>query len=239
MVEKIKIFGICGSPIKGGNTEILLKEALKGAEEIGNVETDYVSVADHPVKDCTHCNWCVVKQSEGKYCSITDDGMKYIYPKVLEADGILIATPVYISRMSGYLANVIDRMRALAHGCYYHMALKRKPAGALAVVWYRNSGAETACLSIIGGFLTYEMIPVGVGLAGMWGAVGLSSIHGTGEFDPNDKHQVLKDHYGLRAARTLGKDVATLARIIKVGQQQIGIKIEYGKRKKEHELSHP
>jgi len=45
MTVKVKILGISGSPRKGHNTEIMVKEALKGAESVGNVETELYSFA--------------------------------------------------------------------------------------------------------------------------------------------------------------------------------------------------
>ena len=48
---EIKILGICGSPIKGGNTEVFLNEALKAAENTGNVQTELISLAGKEIKD--------------------------------------------------------------------------------------------------------------------------------------------------------------------------------------------
>ncbi len=214
METKAKVLGISGSPIQDGNTDVFLKECLKAAGEIKGVTTEMISLAKKDIKDCSHCNWCVTKQSEGKFCSIKDD-LVDIFPKLLEADGFLIATPVYISRLSGYLANFFDRVRCLAHGCHYRGRLANKPAGALSVIWYRNSGAETALLSVIGGFLTFNMLPVGAGLGGQWGAAAMSSLHGTGKFDPKNKLGVLKDEYGLMAGRTVARRVAVIAKALK------------------------
>jgi multimeric flavodoxin WrbA len=216
----VKIFGVCGSPIKGGNTEVFLKEALKAAEKIGDVEIDMLSVAGKDIKDCRHCNWCISKQEEGKICALKDD-MHEFYFKMLEADGILVASPVYIGRMSGYLANLIDRCRALVHGNYYGHRLKYKVGGALAVVWYRHSGAETTLLTINMAFGIYDMIVVYPGMVSAHGAAGVSSIGGVGEFDPGDKLQVLKDSWGLHSAHVLGERVAEVAKLIKAGKESV------------------
>jgi multimeric flavodoxin WrbA len=53
---EIKILGICGSPIKGGNTEVFLNEGLKAAESVGDVQTELISLAGKEIRDCRHCN---------------------------------------------------------------------------------------------------------------------------------------------------------------------------------------
>ena len=70
---EIKITGICGSPIKGGNTEIFLMEALNAAKNAGDVQTELISLAGKDIRDCRHCNWCLTKQEEGKSCVQKDD----------------------------------------------------------------------------------------------------------------------------------------------------------------------
>ena len=96
----IKVLGVCGSPIKGGNTELFLNEALKAAEASGEVQTELITLAGREIKDCRHCNWCVNKQIEGKFCAQNDD-MAEIFPKILAADGLMLASPVYVGRLSG------------------------------------------------------------------------------------------------------------------------------------------
>jgi len=216
----VKVVGICGSPIKGGNTEVFLDISLKAAAEEG-AQTTLLSVAGKELRDCTHCNWCVRNQREGKYCAI-DDFMNEVYPEVLQADGIILASPAYISRLSGYLAMVCDRLRVFVHGNIGKHALKGKVGGALTVLWKRHSGAETTLLSLVQTFLILEMYPVSPGMSlGAYGAVGLSSYGGTGRFDPEDKLAVLKDDFGLEGAKAVGREVVRLARLIKAGKEAL------------------
>ena len=217
---EIKALGVCGSPIKGGNTEVFLHEALKAAEEINGVSTELITLAGKDIKDCRHCNWCLSKQEEGKFCAIKDD-MVEIYPKILGADVLLLASPVYSTRLSGYLACFIDRFRCFAVGNIYRGKLENKLGGALAVGWLRNTGIETTLLSIHSAFLAYGMIPIGPphGLGSPYGAVGLSSEGGTGKFNPEEKLGVLKDEYGLAGARRLAKRIAQVAKLLKAGEE--------------------
>ena len=216
---KIKILGVCGSPVKGGNTEIFLEEALKTAREIRDVETKVVLLSQKDVNGCQHCNWCLRGQKEGQFCKQKDD-MSEIYPLLLEADGLLLASPVYFGRLSGYLANFIDRLRAFAFGNYYRNKLKDKVGGSLAVAWARHGGLETTLFSI-----NYAFGAMGIltatehGLA--LGAAGVSSLGGTGKFIPDDRHQILKDEYGLKSARRLVKRMVEIIEIVKLGKEAL------------------
>ncbi len=215
---EIEILAICGSPVKGGNAEAFLSEALKAAKETGNVKTNLISLAGKEIRDCRHCNWCLRKQEVGKPC-VQEDAMAEIFPEIVKADALLLATPVYINRLSGYLACFLDRFRAFAWGNVYHGKLKNKVGGALAVAWFRNRGAESALLSIVSAFLAFEMIVVAPpeGLGSPYGAAGMSSDGGTGKFSYKNKLGVLQDKYGLKGARALGKRVAEISRLIKAG----------------------
>ena len=219
---QIKILGISGSPIKAGNTELYLKEALKAAESAAEgVTTQFISLAGKKILDCIHCNWCLAKQTKEKPCALEDD-MGGFYPQIVSADGYIFATPTYIGRLTGQMASFLDRFRCLGHGGAFHGSLRNKPAGALTVIWVRNCGAEIALLTLDMGALTCDMLPVGLGLeGGQLGAVGVTSFGGTGKFDPKDKHLVLKDEFGMDCARAMGKRVVEVTRLIKAGQEAL------------------
>ena len=216
---EIKILGICGSPIKDGNTEAFLRQSLKAAEATGDVKAELITLAGREIKDCRHCNWCVNKQEEGKFCAQQDD-MIAIYPQILGADALLLASPVYIGRLSGYMACFTDRLRAFAFGNIYRQRLGNKVGGALAVGWGRNYGIETTLLSIISALLMMGMIPVGPphGLGSPLGAAGLASEGGTGGFSREHKLGVLRDEYGCKGAEGLGKRVAEITRLVRAGE---------------------
>ena len=218
---EIKVVGICGSPVKGGNTEAFLMEALKAAGKIEGVTTEMISLAGKNIGGCRHCNWCLTKQVEGRVCNLDDD-MQDIYPKLLEADALLIATPTYFTRLSGYLAIFIDRLRSVLMGRHYRGSLTDKVVGAMTVLWWRNFGAETALLSIVSAFMAAKMIVVGSGEGVcQFGAVGLSSEHGTGKFDPEDRLGVLKDERGIKSAHTLARRVVEVTRTLKAGREAL------------------
>jgi len=216
---EIKILGVCGSPIKRGNTEVFLEAALKVARETEGVTTEVGFLSEKDISDCQHCNWCLTGQEPGQFCKQNDD-MNEIYPLLVEADGLLLASPVYFGRLSGRMACFIDRLRAFTHGIYYRGQLKGKVGGALAVGWNRHGGVETTLLSLNFAFSSLGMLTAyerGISL----GAGGVSSLSGTGEFVPDDKLTVLKDEYGLKSARRLVRRMVELIRIIKLGREAL------------------
>lgn len=217
----VKVLGICGSPVKDGNTELLLSEALSAAKAAGDVEIDTMLLHGKNIKDCVHCNWCVTRQEKGKFCSQQDD-MTLLYPIVMEADALLVATPVYFGRLSGRLANFLDRLRVFREGRYYHQTLRNKVGGALAVAWRRNAGLETALFTIHYAFFAHRMLPVSPDArVCQWGVTAVSTEYGSGKFDPEDKKGVLKDELGLESARSLGTRVVEIARLIQAGSEYL------------------
>jgi multimeric flavodoxin WrbA len=103
----MKVLGLFGSPRRGGNTEILLEEALKGAEGEG-AEIERLYVTDLKITPCKECHGC---DSTGD-CVILDE-MQEIYPKLLEADIIILASPIFFYGVTAWAKALIDRSQAL------------------------------------------------------------------------------------------------------------------------------
>lgn len=195
----IKVLGIHSSPIKGGNTAWLLDYALKEAETAGEVATESVALAGLAIADCRHCNWCMAKQTPEKLCSIADDASP-ILEKIRDCDVLILASPVYFSRLSGTMACLIDRTRCFTFGKTGHLALKGKVGVALAVGWCRNLGMETALASIHGAFLVHEMRTFSCHAAGALYGVGAVSGQRDETFSyKRDRLGVKEDREGLHA----------------------------------------
>jgi multimeric flavodoxin WrbA/uncharacterized Zn finger protein (UPF0148 family) len=107
----MKILGItCGR--NNSNTEILVKEALMGAEEAG-AEVELVRLHDLTIKPCTGCNSCVIDLFEkggAGHCTIKDDDFDFINEKFLDCDGMVVGSPIYEKSPSGQLKSLNDRM---------------------------------------------------------------------------------------------------------------------------------
>ena len=138
------------------------------------------------------------------------------YPKLLEADGILIASPAHFGRLSGLTADWMDRTRAFVHGKIYKMPLKNKVGGAMAVAFFRGAGLETTLSSMDIFFLSHQMILANSRLYQL-GAGAYSSREGKGRFEKDIRHMTLEDEVGVLSARMLVERVIDLARIVKAG----------------------
>ena len=102
----MKVIGFVGSARKGGNTDVLVRKVLEGAAERG-VETEVVYLYDLDIKDCTGCMTC--KGAEG--CPVQDD-MQSLYPKIREADGVVLGSPIYMGFLTGQAKSFLDRWYA-------------------------------------------------------------------------------------------------------------------------------
>ena len=121
----MKVIGICGSPRKG-NTEWMLGKLLEEVAQSG-FETELILLRDLTIKGCDGCLSCEMGGKERKgYCRINDD-MQQIYPKLLEADGWALGTPVYFELLSGLLKNFMDRT------CPIWTKLENRPVVGVAV----------------------------------------------------------------------------------------------------------
>jgi len=107
LARSIKTLGIFGSPRKGGNTDVLLEEALKGAEKEG-ADVERLHIADFHITPCIECLQCLQKGE----CVIQDD-MQKIYPKLLESDIIILASPIFFYGITAWAKALVDRSQAL------------------------------------------------------------------------------------------------------------------------------
>jgi multimeric flavodoxin WrbA len=212
----IKLLGICGSRVKNGNTEALLKEAFSRADEHQDVESQLILLAGKEIGPCNHCNWCIKNQTEEKFCT-QDDDMSEIYPKLLAADGIFLASPAHFGRLSGLMADSIDRTRAFVHGNVHKFPLKNKIGGALALAFFRGGGIETTLSSLNLMFFAHQMIVASSGMYQL-GAAAYSSREGKGRFEKAPRHTIREDDYGILSSKMLVDRVIELAHIVKAGQ---------------------
>ncbi len=98
-----KVLVISSSPRKNGNSDILCNEFIRGAEESGN-KAEKVFIADKNINYCKGCGACNVTHK-----CVQKDDMAEIMDKMVEADAIVLATPVYFYSVCGQLKTFIDR----------------------------------------------------------------------------------------------------------------------------------
>jgi multimeric flavodoxin WrbA len=105
----MKVLGIHGSPRRGGNTELLLQEFLRGCRDASaEVEVEEVFLRKLKISPCLEIYAC---QKDGQ-CPIKDD-MKPLYGKLMEADILAVASPIFFYAVSAHLKAMIDRCQAL------------------------------------------------------------------------------------------------------------------------------
>ncbi|OGO01780.1 MAG: NADPH-dependent FMN reductase [Chloroflexi bacterium RBG_13_53_26] len=114
----MRILGIMGSPRIRGNTDLLLDEALKGAQSQG-AEIEKIVVDKLKIAPCREDYACL---KDGN-CDIRDT-MDDIYPKLLNADGVIVASPIFFYGLTSQAKALIDRCQALWARKY---VLKQKP----------------------------------------------------------------------------------------------------------------
>ena len=190
----MKVVAFNGSARKDGNTALLLRRVLQVLEAEG-VETELFQLAGEQIRGCNACRTCF--SSKNNRCVIEDDNVNAYIQKMVEADGIILGSPVYFSMMSPELKALIDRAGyvAMANDCLF----KRK-AGA-AVVAVRRAGAIPTFDAINHFFLISQMI---IPASSYWN-VGFG----------RKKGDVKADKEGLKIMEDLGKNMAWLLKKLK------------------------
>jgi hypothetical protein len=116
----VKVLGLAGSPRRGGNTDLLLAEVMKGAKSKGaGVKTIVLNYLK--ISPCQHCDACF----EAGVCKVKDD-MQTVYREMEKADRIVLASPVQFMGVSAQAKAMIDRCQALWARKYI---LKQPPLG--------------------------------------------------------------------------------------------------------------
>jgi len=183
----VKLLGIVGSPRRGGNTEFMMREALKAAEQEG-AETELVSLVDFTLKACDGCRACF----ETRNCVIRDVVEK-LFGKIAEADGMIVGSPVYFYTVNAQTKTFIDRVG------YLHNARERKPfrnqvGGAIAVAG--RSGLGNALSQIALFLAAARMIMVSPYVMTL----------------AREKGDAIKDARGIELAKELGKSMVQIAK---------------------------
>ncbi len=185
----MKVLGISGSPRRGGNTEILIRAALDVLAEEG-IETDFLSLADRPIKPCRACEGC--SSVDRPRCVQEDPAFEGIIERFIEADGILVGSPVYFGSATPQLMAMLHRVGYVARR---HVNFLQHKVGA-AVVVGRRAGQNFTFAQLNYFFLLSEMIVPG---STYWNvAVG------------HQKGEVTNDAEGIKTVKNLARNMAWL-----------------------------
>jgi multimeric flavodoxin WrbA len=190
----VKVVAFNGSARKDGNTAILIQRVLQVLEAEG-IETELIQLAGEQIHGCNACRTCYT--TKNKRCVIEDDNVNTYIQKMIDADGIILGSPVYFSMISPELKALIDRAGYV--GRANPDMLKRKVG--VAVVAVRRAGAIPTFDAINHFFLISQMIVPG---SSYWN-IGIG----------RKKGDVEGDEEGLKTMEDLGKNMAWLIKKLK------------------------
>lgn len=189
----MKVVAFSGSARKDGNTAILVRQVFKELEKEG-IETELVQLAGSVIRGCIACYKCFERKD--RRCAVTGDTVNDCIARMVDADGIIIASPTYFADISAETKALIDRagMVARANGNLF-----RRKAGA-AVIAVRRGGAIHGFDSINHFFLIGEMVIPG---SSYWN-IGVGRNIG----------EVEQDEEGMKTMADLGRNMAWLVKKI-------------------------
>ena len=185
----MKVLMINGSPRLNGNTSIALDEMKKVFEEEG-VEAEIAQVGNKNVRGCIACNKC----AETGKC-VFDDVVNELAPKFEEADGLVIASPVYYASANATLIATLDR---LFYSTHFDKTMKVGASGCSATFDELNK------------YFTITNMPIAS--SQYW-----NSIHGRAQGEAN------QDEEGKQTMRVLARNMTFLMKSISLGKEKFGL----------------
>ncbi len=192
----MKVLIINGSPRVQGNTTVAVKEMEKVFEENG-VEVDTVQIGNQDVRGCIACGTCSTK---GK--CVFDDVVNELAPKFEEADGLVIASPVYYASANATLIACLDRL-------FYSTSFDKSMKVGASVVCARRGGCS-ATFDELNKYFTISNMPIAS--SQYW-----NSIHG------REPGQAEMDEEGKQTMRVLARNMTFLMKSIALGKEKYGM----------------
>ncbi len=186
-IEVMKVVGISGSSRKNGNTAIIIKTIFEELSKVG-IETELIQLADIDIQPCRACFACKGKRN----CVFKNDGFSDVFNRMVDADGIILGSPVYSADVSSKMKAFLDRGGVVVAA--NPGLLKHKVGASVAAV--RRAGGMTAVDTMNHFMLNKEMIAVG---STYW-----NMVYG------REIGDVLNDEEGMANMRNLGQNMAWL-----------------------------
>jgi multimeric flavodoxin WrbA len=218
--QMLKILGICGSHRTEKNTYFALSRCLDGIAALGiPVETEIVDLSRLHIEDCKGCHVCFLQARGASFCPVIHDDMTSIYRKLVEADGIIAASPVHWWSSTAKMRRFIDRTNAFcgAANTEYAGALYNKVGGVVTVSYDVHGGSEVAATHLATWMLAENMLVVGTQGAHIAGTAACNLSFPTAMPD-----SVKSDHHGMKSIYEVGRRVAETAWILKIGRKHLG-----------------
>jgi multimeric flavodoxin WrbA len=190
-MRKLTVVALNGSPRKDGNTSILIRHIFDELENEG-IETELVQVGGQMIRGCADCRECYGNRD--RRCAFDDDIVNECIGKMIEADGIILGSPVYFLDVTSEMKALIDRAGVIARA---NGGLFRRKV-ATAAVAVRRSGANHTIDTLLHFMLYSGMIVPGIPVIGIGRDIG----------------DVRNDEEGIARAKDVGKNMAWLLKTI-------------------------
>ena len=192
----MKVLMINGSPRKENNSQVGLDEMAKVFAQEG-IEVECVRIGNRDIRGCVACGTCA---KTGK--CVFDDAVNEIAPLFEEADGLVVASPVYYASANGTLVCFLDRL-------FYSTPFDKTMKVGAAVAVARRGGLTA----------TWDELNKYFGIAGMPIATGQywNGLHGAAAGEASG------DAEGMQQMRTLARNMAFLMKSIALGSERYGL----------------
>ncbi len=192
----MKVLILNGSPRKNGNTSIAVNE-LKTQFEKEGVETEIIDIGSEAIRGCMACNYC----KENGTC-VFSDSVNETAKKFKDADGLIIASPVYYASANATVLAYVQRL-------FYSSSFDKTMKVGASVVVARRGGCSSS-FDELNKFFTISGMPIASSC--YW-----NSVHG------REKGEAEKDEEGLFTMRTLAKNMSFLMKSIALGKDKYGL----------------
>ncbi len=190
-MRRPKVVALNGSPRKDGNTSILIRQIFDELEREG-IDTELVQIGGQLIRGCMDCRKCF--ENRDCRCVFDDDIVNDCIEKMIDADGIVLGSPVYFLDVTPEMKALIDRAGVVARA---NDGIFRRKAGSAAVA-VRRSGANHTVDTLLHFMLYSGMVVPGIPAIGIGRDVG----------------NVLKDEEGIARAKDVGKNMAWLLKAL-------------------------
>ena len=194
----MKILMINGSPHESGVCATALNE-MKNVFDKEGIECEVIHIGNRSIRGCVACGAC---RKLGR-CAF-DDAVNEVAPKFKEADGLVVASPVYYASANATLVAFLDRL-------FFSTDFSKRMKVGAAIVSARRGGLS-ATFDELNKYFAISGMPIATST--YW-----NSIHG------NTVEEAMRDEEGLRTMRNLAKNMAFLVKSIALGKETFGIAV--------------
>ena len=190
-----KVLGVAGSPRRNGNSDVLLKQVLKGVRQ-ETVEGSLIQLRDIQFQGCIGCEKC----RQDKICTGLNDGMSLLYKPIMASKGLVLVSPTHNYNITSWMKAFIDRLY-----CFYNFENTRPRAWSSQLA---DQGRKAVLVAVCEQENKKDM---GFTLEAMRApieALGYQVIGEQAIFRIFDKGKVKEDTESMEKALRLGNDLA-------------------------------